>query len=85
MDAMWEYRIETADAWPEGAGDDTPAGLSAEALNRFGSQGWELVTVLPIAGHANQGQASGTHWLHYVFKRRVPDPLVARGYAPQPR
>jgi hypothetical protein len=38
-------------------------------LDRLGEEGWELVSIVPIANY--QGDASGlTHQLHYVFKRQ---------------
>ena len=38
-------------------------------LNKFGEEGWELVTVVPVSD--NQGSVGGlTHELRYIFKRQ---------------
>lgn len=65
----WEYRVETVDAWPEDATEAAAAGLDAAVLNGVGGDGWELVAIVPLTGSTDQGNATGTGWLQYVFKR----------------
>ena len=64
----WQYRIIVRNG-PKGDMswvDKSIQGNGEEVLNSMGADGWELLTILPIAGHQPDGV---TKFIHYVFKR----------------
>ena len=56
----WEYKTITV------FGVDSLPPTSAEQLNRLGSEGWELVTILYQESNSNPSQR---HRAEYYFKR----------------
>lgn len=50
---------------------DTPEGLTADIgwLQEAGSQGWELVSTVPLVAPNRDGIAYGTVGAHFILKR----------------
>ncbi len=62
----WEYNIYKQKATGF-FGGNVDEGQATNALNDFGRDGWELVSVVDT--NSADGQ---TRWIVYVFKRPVP-------------
>lgn len=69
----WKDCNETEEVWPDDADDDSKAGLSDEAINALGAEGWELVAALPFQQELVAGGSAPTLWIHCVFNRPKPD------------
>ena len=64
----WEYKTATME--PKGWLKSKVDSQKTDALlNKLGSQGWELVSVLPLA--QNMGYAGKTGSIAFMFKRQV--------------
>ena len=76
----WEYKIivrrlhaEEGWSWVDQVYDGKNGG---QVLNEMGSQGWDLVNALPIAGISYVGNpvssyGGTTDCVHYIFKREL--------------
>jgi hypothetical protein len=64
----WEYKVIS----PEVKGWVTKKidPKTEQLLNELGNEGWELVSVAPLAGNTSTAWGAGTGNFVFVFKRR---------------
>lgn len=69
--SKWEYQVLNQSRKFEGALVGAKFGEWAPTidLTRIGSDGWELVTVIPTSSHDGSAYAGNTTELQWVFKR----------------
>ena len=71
---MWEYKtIYIHNTHPNAKQGEVEfkSHKDAENLNKYGRDGWELVTVTPVISEAMGNNRTYTQMLVYTFKRRL--------------
>ncbi|MDO4161216.1 MAG: DUF4177 domain-containing protein [Prevotellaceae bacterium] len=71
---MWEYKTIYVHNTHQNARQgevEFKSHKDAETLNRYGREGWELVTVTPIVAEPMGNNRTYTQMLVYTFKRRL--------------
>ena len=71
---MWEYKtIYVHNTHPNAKQGEVEfkSHKDAENLNKYGREGWELVTVTPVIAEAMGNNRTYTQMLVYTFKRRL--------------
>ena len=71
---MWEYKtIYVHNTHPNAKQGEVEfkSHKDAENLNKYGREGWELVTVTPVISESMGNNRTYTQMLVYTFKRRL--------------
>ena len=71
---MWEYKtIYVHNTHPNAKQGEVEfkSHKDAENLNKYGREGWELITVTPVIAETMGNNRTYTQMLVYTFKRRL--------------
>lgn len=71
---MWEYKtiyVHNTHLNAKQGEVEFKSHKDAENLNKYGREGWELVTVTPVIAEAMGNNRTYTQMLVYTFKRRL--------------